>query len=328
MSQIFSLYQRPSGIYFLDDDYTYLEMLSIALPKRLTTHFFIRPQAFIDGLRVQAAAWEEDLWQHQQMVIKWYGDEPLIPQVLSYWRQSMKRFYLVDVCVVDYYMPAMNGVEAIESLEHWHGSSILLTGRAEEKTAINAFNRGLINKFIEKQAPRVNQTIVDAAAELSVHTQQRLADVWLATLSPKQQKMLQDKEVAQNLKRISLEREWVEYVTLGSPFSILGLKSSGAVEWLKLEHRHNLDDLSEIAYDSGLSSSIARKISDGEVLIDLELRLDLKSNSEPRILNAFPLNSDGSLLGCIFPVPEKDSAIKKTSYDDYLLKRAPRIIVQ
>ena len=55
-----------------------------------------------------------------------------------------KRFAMKTVVVVDYSMPNMNGLEVCKALEDLPLKFIMLTGKAEPETAIEAFNDGLI----------------------------------------------------------------------------------------------------------------------------------------------------------------------------------------
>ncbi len=61
------------------------------------------------------------------------------------------RFMEISTVVVDYSMPAMNGVEFCQRIANPFVKKILLTGDADEKIAVNAFNQGLIDAYIKKQ---------------------------------------------------------------------------------------------------------------------------------------------------------------------------------
>ena len=64
------------------------------------------------------------------------------------------RFNDVSVIIVDYYMDEMNGIEVCETLSKHPAKKILLTGGADkENIAIDAFNKGIIHRFINKTDP-------------------------------------------------------------------------------------------------------------------------------------------------------------------------------
>lgn len=62
------------------------------------------------------------------------------------------RFDNISVVVVDYSMPIMNGLELLSQITNPHVKRILLTGEADEKIAVNAFNDGLIHQYIRKDS--------------------------------------------------------------------------------------------------------------------------------------------------------------------------------
>ncbi|WP_051908729.1 response regulator [Candidatus Odyssella acanthamoebae] len=64
---------------------------------------------------------------------------------------SPQRYEEVSSVIVDYEMPSMKGLEFCEKLQNPYIRKILYTGVADEKVAIEAFNKGLIDGYIRKQ---------------------------------------------------------------------------------------------------------------------------------------------------------------------------------
>ncbi|MGA2655677.1 MAG: response regulator [Gammaproteobacteria bacterium] len=75
-----------------------------------------------------------------------------------------KRFMENTVIVIDYAMPSMHGLEVCQALRHLPIKKIMLTGEAEDKIAVQAFNQGLIQKFIRKGGP--SSVVASAILEL------------------------------------------------------------------------------------------------------------------------------------------------------------------
>ncbi|HAT9113325.1 TPA: response regulator, partial [Legionella pneumophila subsp. pneumophila] len=63
---------------------------------------------------------------------------------------SKARFEHAPLLVVDYQMPAINGIEFCKKIKEKKIFKIMLTAEADKDTAIKAFNNGLIDKFILK----------------------------------------------------------------------------------------------------------------------------------------------------------------------------------
>lgn len=67
---------------------------------------------------------------------------------------SAERFQDVAVMIVDYHMGDINGIEVCEKLSHHPSKKILLTGGVDkDKIAIDAFNKNIIHRFINKSDP-------------------------------------------------------------------------------------------------------------------------------------------------------------------------------
>ncbi|QJW85133.1 response regulator [Ramlibacter terrae] len=88
------------------------------------------------------------------------------PADLGYWSKYTERYALSRVCVVDFSMPGMDGLQALAELGDWPGSRVLLTGQADEQVAVRAFNRGLIDQFIPKQTQDISRRLIEAVEKL------------------------------------------------------------------------------------------------------------------------------------------------------------------
>ena len=296
-----SLFQTPGTIVFLDDDPGYLDMLALVLPQDWHVRFFLRPQSCIHYLQLEAGAWEDDVAAQQQILTRWReGGTPLIPQVLDYW-STPQRYALSRICVVDYSMPAMNGLQALEKLENWHGARILLTGQADEQIAVKAFNYGLIEQFIPKQTPDISQRLVEAIQRLQASAGSRQAPLWRATLSQRQYTLLRSPSIGAELSEFVAKR-WVEHVVIGNPFGILGRDAQGRTGWLQLEPASGLEELAELADTAGMGNQDIADIQNGRKLADLELRQSLNRSTLPELSPAFAIGNDEPLLGALFAV--------------------------
>jgi len=76
------------------------------------------------------------------------------------------RFEQISVIVVDQEMPGLKGLDICRQLSASPIKKLLLTGEATNEQAIDAFNNGIIDKFINKKADNFNQTLNNAIFEL------------------------------------------------------------------------------------------------------------------------------------------------------------------
>jgi CheY-like chemotaxis protein len=319
----FSLFHRPGTIVFLDDDPDYLEMLAMVLPRHWHVKLFMRPAQCINYLQQEPPFWEADAWHQQQLIDNWREGKPLIPQLLSYWSTYTERYALTRVCVVDYSMPGMDGLEALGELVDWPGSRVLLTGQADEQVAVRAFNRGLIEQFIAKQSPDISRQLIDAVEHLLATPNARHAQTWRVTLGPEQNALLRMPSVGRDLTAFAA-KNWVEHVVIGDPFGVLGMDANGKVSWLQLETPEGLKALAELAEIEGVAPSKLEDIREGRMLVDLELRQSLAQPGAPDLAKAFPLGQERAVVGALFPVDSALCPDASNSYNGWLARQKRR----
>ena len=319
----FALFQRPGTVVFLDDDSDYLETLALVLPRRWPVKFFLRPAECIHHLQQEPPFWEADAWSQQRLVDQWQGGKRLIPQILEYWSRNTERYALSRVCVLDYSMPGMDGLQVLAELTDWSGARVLLTGQADEQIAVNAFNQGLIGRFIAKQTPDISRRLIEAVQHLMETPNERHNQIWRATLGPVQSAMLRLAPVQRELAAFAADR-WVEHVVIGEPFGVLGMDADGHVSWLQLETPDGLLALCELAALEGISPAGQADIRSGQKLVDLELRQALSLAPPDRWAPAFPLGDPGTLIGAVFPVDPAYCPPLANSFAQWLSRQEPR----
>ncbi|MDO8905562.1 response regulator [Hydrogenophaga sp.] len=301
MALTFSLFHRPGSILFLDDDPDYLDMLGMVVPANWQIELFSRPSGFSERMRQEPARWEADANLQLQMIDRWRHGQPLIPQVLRYWGNNPSRYNLAKTCVIDFAMPGTNGLQVLDTLLDWPGSRVLLTGQADEQIAVQAFNNGLIDQFVPKQAPDITRLLMGVLRRLSIAPHARVNALWRGALQPVQQSILQIPSVSQALQAY-VEQHWVEYAVLGQPFGLLGLDATGRCHWLQLEVASSLGDLAELVATAGLAFDVVRSVQAGRLLAAVELHQQLGLRGPVRTAQAIPMGNDGMLLAASFPL--------------------------
>ncbi len=319
------LFHRSGSIVFLDDDLDYLDMLGMVLPTHLQVELYMRPSTFLERMREEPARWEADAAQHLLMIDRWRNGQHLLPQLLRYWANNPARYQLVQTCVVDYAMPGTDGLKVLNTLLDWPGSRILLTGQADEQIAVQAFNGGLIDQFIGKQAPDIAGRLMGTLGKLARTPHPRLNTLWRAVLQPAQQSLLQVPSVAAGLQQWLL-RQWIEYVVLGEPFGVLGLDAEGRCQWLQLEPSASLDEPAELAGTAGLGLDVVRAVQAGQVLPAVELHQQLGLRGAIRTAPAFTIGEERLLTGALFTLVPEDLPAPLYAYRNFLDTQGSRSI--
>jgi len=325
MALTLSLFQRPGGIVFLDDDPDYLDMLGMVVPANWQVELYSRPSGFAKRMQHENERWEADAAIQMDMIDRGHQGQPLLPQVLGYWASTPSRYPLVKTCVVDYAMPGTNGLLVLDALQDWPGSRVLLTGQADEQVAVKAFNNGLIDQFVPKQAPNITEHLLSTLHKMSRAAHPRLNTLWRTALRPGQQFLLQVPSVSQALQAHT-EQHWVEYVVLGEPFGVLGLTAAGECHWLQLEPTASLRDLAELAGSAGLGFDVVRSIENGRQLAAIELHQQLHLPGPVRVAPAVPIGDDGTLLAARFVLATSELPQPIGAYNDFLAAQGARTI--
>jgi CheY-like chemotaxis protein len=313
---------------FLDDDPDYLEMLAEVMPPEWHVRLFMSPVDCIGQLMQEPAGWEADGWRQQEIVNRWQAGTPLIPQILQYWREDQTaRFAFTKVCVVDYAMPAMSGLQVLGELSGWTGYRVLLTGRIEEQLAVSAFNRGLIERFVPKQAADIRVRLTGAIQELLDRPDARHEQTWRSTLSREQHALLCDPAIAGQLDEMVRSQGWIEHIVIGAPFGLLAMDAQGLVSWLQLEPAQNLPELAEMAESQGWHPAMVEDVRSGKKLLDLELELALGAGRKPEAQAAFCMSgADDKVYAALFKIDASLSPDQNYSYASFIAGRDPRKI--
>ncbi|MCY7371989.1 MAG: response regulator [Polaromonas sp.] len=303
----FPLYRRPGGVVFLDDDADYLQMLGRVMPANWYVRLLTSPVCCIELFVSETARLESDARRQQDIVNCWREGVPLISGILDYWQQDgSARFGFTQVCVVDYAMPAMSGLQVVGELKGkgWPGARVLLTGRVEEQLAVSALNRGLIERFLPKQSSDLRLRLTDAITTLLDRPLRRQQQLWRATLSRGQRVWLSDAALRAQLVALAERENWIEHVVIGSPFGVLALDSEGRASWLQLEREDKLCEMADMAQSEGWDEPAVQDIRAGRALIDFELKLALGAAHQPQPQPSFALGrKELGLLAALFRLP-------------------------
>ena len=299
--QRLAFHHRPGSVVLLDDVPEYLDMLADGLGRYWNVKTFGSGADCINFLQQEPPRWEADFWAQQQILEKWHGGQRLIPQILKYWADSLDRYELTKVCVVDYLMPGMDGMEVLDELRGWPGYRVMLTGAFDNALAIEAFNSGLIDQFLLKHSVEFTQHLQDIVTALMARPNPRFHQIWSDTLTLEQNQLLCDTDIANSLSDL-VSRTFVEWIVIGDPFGVLGVDAAGKISWIQLEPTHQLGLLADMAAECGASGDDVAQIQAGKALSDVQLLRNLGIKSTPTNVPSFSVGAHGLLLSAIHRV--------------------------
>ena len=254
------IYHHPSLTVLIDDSSSFLKSLSFQLDPSLASKAFDDTHTAIDWLRLHGDGGSQGERLHAS-----YDTYPSSRQECSVaididdiHRISFQpsRFMTPSVLVVDYAMPQMNGVQLCEALRHLPCKKILFTGVADEKVAVDAFNRGLIDRYIKKSdddaLDRLEADIVALQREYFACRSDPLRDI----LKLHQYSFVGDQAFETLVESLMRQHGFIEHYLYSSPSGILMYDSDGKAQLMVVETEAGMQAHYEVACDNDAPDSL------------------------------------------------------------------------
>ncbi len=241
--------QYPTTILLLDDDKDILSHLSLLFSSmNLPCHFYHDPEKALLFLNEEYQA--DPFIQHCVTVQKdTDADRRIVDfdfRKIHHEIYNPKRFQEISVAVADYAMPLMNGLDFCRKLETDFVKKMMLTGEAEESLAVEAFNEGIINKFIKKGIISVPQMIVQGIQELQRQYFLRLSEMIL-TQTGEMPSCLTDVNFIGLFDYLCDTHNIVEHYLLDEHGSFLMLDMQGKPSWLIVKNDIDMENIYQFA---------------------------------------------------------------------------------
>ncbi|MBL4647833.1 MAG: response regulator [Gammaproteobacteria bacterium] len=176
---------------------------------------------------------------------------------------NAKRFNNISVMVVDYQMPAMNGLEFCQAVRQQHPEIklIMLTGEAEEMLAIKAFNDKIIDQFIRKSHTDlfkiIKSTINVMQYEYFHHLSSSICSALMCGATSLSH-CLQDIDFADFFQDFLQQHRISEYYLLQNKANFLLLDVDGNVNWLIIRDDEDMQAEIDVADDQYENSPTAQ----------------------------------------------------------------------
>lgn len=223
-------YYHPSTVMLVDDNARFLDSFVLSLPAELASRSFYNPASALDWINHHPHRPTLD-----QRCLSLLSSSPasntirldmaLIEEEIS----DPTRFSDISVLVVDYDMPEMDGLALCAGIDNPRIRKILLTSIGDEKVAVNAFNEGLIDRYIKKTDPDVSNKVSSAISELQRRYFRDLSR-WIHTaLTLKYPDFLSDPAFVAAFEALSAQHDIVEYYFVDEPSGFLMVSRNGAL---------------------------------------------------------------------------------------------------
>jgi CheY-like chemotaxis protein len=255
------IYHHPSLTVLIDDSDSFLRSVSFQLDPALASKCFHDTRAALEWLCRNS---QSALTLDGPLSASFDAYPRSLPQCsvdfdidqihrISFRRE---RFMTPSVLVVDYSMPQMNGVQLCEALAHLPCKKILFTGAADEKVAVNAFNRGLIDRYIKKSdddaLERLETEIIALQRQYFAEQSDTLRDL----LALHDYNFVSDPAVATLVAQLSARFGIVEHYLYPNPGGLLMYDADGRARLLVLETDEGMHSHLEMARDNDAPPSL------------------------------------------------------------------------
>jgi CheY-like chemotaxis protein len=255
MDNTLPIYQHPTLTVLIDDSQSFLESLAFRLGSQFANKSFCEPQTALGWLKREHLysihlANDAVLVSYDEKTGSFERRNASIDVAQIYYVvMNRERFAIPSVLVIDYEMPQMNGVEFCQTIKELPCRKILLTGEADEKIAVEAFNRNLIDCFINKSDPDALDKLEAEITKLQRCFFNRQSQTLKDILSRHSYSFLSDPVIGELVQELCTQNHFVEYYLFPNPDGILFVDTQGKATLMVIETRASLKAHLEIAQD-------------------------------------------------------------------------------
>ena len=261
----------PTTVAIVDDSPDFLANLSLNLDPMLAFRIFNSPAETLASLTGEHASTPGperffSVYQHRE---EHSFDHHVIDLNVARIHREVfndKRFERYSVVVVDYDMPEIGGLEFCRRIEHSPVRKVLLTGKADEKVAVQAFNEGIIDRFVLKQDPDATALLQETIREMQEDYFQGIERMMEDALNIGPLHFLRDPFFAELFRKICADLKIVEFYLCTSPDGILLLDGEGAITLLLVCNDEAMRMHYEVAFDNAAPAALLDELIKGNVV--------------------------------------------------------------
>lgn len=261
----------PTSVVFIDDNRDFLQNLSLELDSKLAFILLtspLRALAVLNSGKGENSLIGKFFSRHHEAEGNSLSSHVIDLDIDLIRREALndKRFGQISVAVVDYDMPEMNGLDFCRKVQDPLVKKILLTGKADEKIAIKAFNSGLIDRFITKSDPDATANLNSAIGELQQQYFSDMERMLSDALAVGAHEFFRDPMFAMLFRELCDDLDIVEYYLCANPSGILMLAADGKSHLLIVQSREELLSEYEIALDNNAPIALLESLSSTEYI--------------------------------------------------------------
>lgn len=261
---------HPIRVIFLDDSREFLDALDLEFGAQINMLTLTNSNMTMQLIDSHS----QDIIQPIFNIANGVDEDTNIGQVISFNIGNIisliydkARFNKIAILVVDYQMPEINGIGLCKKIKESDVLKIMLTAEADKDTAINAFNDGLIDKFILKTNENLYQEISLAVQELTQRYFEALSKSVINRHSNLINELFEKSTYRKLFSEVATQAQAVEYYLVDTSGSILFLDQDAHPTWLIVRHVDALMEQFDLLKGYDLPERIMDSVAKKEVML-------------------------------------------------------------
>ncbi len=325
-------YYHPTTTCFIDDNEAFLRSIELGLPAESAYISFYSPQEALAAINKP-----DELPPLVDRCFTMDGSQasnPIIHLNLSALEREItqiQRFKRISVLFVDYAMPSLNGIDLCAAVRNKDIKKVLLTGVADETTAVRAFNDGLIDRYLPKAELSGFNTLVPLIEQMQTEFFQQYSARLSSNLAINPPLFLIDQSISNQFFRILKQHNIVEYFMVSDPYGYLLLRSDGTMYRLVIQSSEENNTQLAIAKKFGAPPGFIEKLQSKQFIAFFSERPEhyMASEEYPWHEMLYPaehISGDNNWHVALVDDPPADIDFDpaRSSFDQYLLLEHPR----
>jgi CheY-like chemotaxis protein len=259
----------PTRALILDDNEQFLDAAIASVSQsKVSYKVCIDPYAALNYINsvYKGRKWIDDYLSAQEE--EEYQHKMLDLNVIDIHKKiyDQRRFETLTTIIVDYDMPMMSGKSFLEKISHIDIPKILFTGVADEKCAVDLFNRGMIDAFIIKEGYKSFKELGDICVRHQQEYLTKINKTIESFLLPAKtfSTLLTDKNYIAIVTNIIKEKGICEVYLLESYGSLLLVDKDGKVFLCFFQDEDMFESNLGLAEDEGVSLDIIGSLRNRE----------------------------------------------------------------
>ncbi len=277
-----SYFYYPTKVALVDDNRTFLSSTRLKLASTLATALFESPE---DALKAINNNPPLPLLDNNVMsalnnpnIDEVSTEKAINIDVKDVYKQiyNPERFSHISTVIVDYDMPNINGIEFCRRIANPGIRKIMVTGKAGYSLAVDAFNEGVINKFIVKSSDNMFDELQEAVKQEQHQYFYNATKSVLDSLKVDAASLLKDPSFLDIFNEIYRKVNACEYYLLDSAGSLLMLDMDANIHLFLVMTEAELERYYQIAKNNDAPKIIIKDLKERRKVLFLHSDDDYK----------------------------------------------------